>query len=371
MTSPLFSPLTVRGITLANRIVMAPMCQYSADPDGPDVGAPNDWHVQHYGSRSLGRPGLIIVEATAVSAEGRISAYDLGIWNDTQVAAHRRLTRFFRDNGVAAGIQLAHAGRKASSPRPFDGPFGSDEPAADWQPVAPSAVAFAPGKQVPTALDRAGIDEVIGQFAAAAERAREAGYDVIEIHAAHGYLLHEFLSPVSNTRTDEYGGSFENRVRLLEQVTDAVRQAVGDQTPIFVRISATDWVEPAGWTADDSVRLAGLLRERGVDVVHVSTGGNVADARIPVGPGYQVPFSRRIRQEAQVLTAAVGLIRDPEQAEEILDAGDADLVALAREFLLDPLWPVTAARHLGEEWSLAPQYERAEILARRDARTSV
>ncbi|TQK20304.1 2,4-dienoyl-CoA reductase-like NADH-dependent reductase (Old Yellow Enzyme family) [Microbacterium sp. SLBN-154] len=371
MTSPLFRPLTVRGITLANRIVMAPMCQYSADPDGPDVGAPNDWHVQHYGSRSLGRPGLIIVEATAVSAEGRISAYDLGIWNDTQVAAHRRLTRFFRDNGVAAGIQLAHAGRKASSPRPFDGPFGSDEPAADWQPVAPSAVAFAPDKQVPTALDRAGIDEVIGQFATAARRAREAGYDVIEIHAAHGYLLHEFLSPVSNTRTDDYGGSFENRVRILEQVTDAVRQAVGDRTPIFVRISATDWVEPAGWTADDSVRLAGLLRERGVDVVHVSTGGNVADAQIPVGPGYQVPFSRRIRQEAHVLTAAVGLIRDPEQAEEILDAGDADLVALAREFLLDPLWPVTAARHLGEEWSLAPQYERAEILARRDARTSV
>ncbi|NYF17635.1 2,4-dienoyl-CoA reductase-like NADH-dependent reductase (Old Yellow Enzyme family) [Microbacterium sp. AK009] len=371
MTSPLFRPLALRGVTLSNRIVMAPMCQYSAEPDGPDVGAPNDWHVQHYGSRALGRPGLIIVEATAVSAEGRISAYDLGIWNDRQVAAHRRLTRFFRDNGVAAGIQLAHAGRKASSPRPFDGPFGSVEPAADWQPVAPSAVAFAPDKQVPRALDRAGIEEVIKQFAAAARRAREAGYDVIEIHAAHGYLLHEFLSPVSNTRTDDYGGSFENRVRLVEQVTDAVRQEIGEQTPIFVRISATDWVEPAGWTADDSVRLAARLRRRGVDIVHVSTGGNVADARIPVGPGYQVPFSRRIRQEAGMLTAAVGLIRDPEQAEEILDAGDADLIALAREFLLDPVWPVTAARHLGEEWSLAPQYERAEVLARRDARAPV
>lgn len=362
MTSPLFTPLTLRGVTLANRIVMAPMCQYSADPHGADVGAPNDWHVQHYGSRALGRPGLIIVEATGVSPEGRISAFDLGIWNETQVAAHRRLTRLFRDNGVAAGIQLAHAGRKASSRRPFE----AEEPVEDWQTVAPSAIAFADGAAVPAELDDEGIARVIRQFADAAVRALSAGYEVIEIHAAHGYLLHEFLSPLSNHRTDDYGGAFENRARLLLEVTDAVRAAVGDETPVFVRLSATDWVEPEGWTADDSVRLAAILREHGVDVVHVSSGGNVAAASIPVGPGYQVPFSRRIRREAGVPTAAVGLIRDPAQAEEVLSTGDADLVALAREFLLDPFWPVTAARALGEPWELPPQYHRAELLARRE-----
>jgi 2,4-dienoyl-CoA reductase-like NADH-dependent reductase (Old Yellow Enzyme family) len=364
MTPLLFTPLTLRGTTLANRIVMAPMCQYSASPDGPEIGAPNDWHIQHYGSRALGRPGLIIVEATGVSPEGRISAFDLGIWNDAQVEAHRRLTRLFHDNGVAAGIQLAHAGRKASSPSPFE----TDRAADDWQAVAPSPIPFSDAAAVPAELDREGIAAVVGQFVGAARRALDAGYEVIEIHAAHGYLLHEFLSPLSNHRSDEYGGSFENRVRLLMEVTDAVRSEVGEQTPLFVRLSATDWVEPQGWTADDSVRLAGLLRAHGVDVVHVSSGGNVATASIPVGPGYQVPFSARIRQEADVPTAAVGLIREPAQAEEILAAGEADLVALAREFLLDPFWPVTAARALGGPWELPPQYHRAELLARREER---
>ncbi|MEU2198668.1 NADH:flavin oxidoreductase/NADH oxidase [Isoptericola sp. NPDC019482] len=371
MPSALFAPLPLRAVTLPNRIVMAPMCQYSAEPSGPQVGVPTDWHVQHYGSRAVGRPGLVLVEATAVSPEGRISPYDLGLWNAAQVSGHRRLTALMRQQGVVPGVQLAHAGRKASTGRPSDGGGAlAPEEGLGWQVLAPSALPFADGSPLPEALPPERIGEVVAQFAAAARRAVEAGYEAVEVHAAHGYLLHEFLSPLSNHRTDSYGGSFEGRARLVLEVVDAVRGAVGDDVPVLTRLSATDWAEPEGWTADDTVRLSGLLREHGVDVVHVSTGGNVPDATIPVGPGYQVPFAARVRREAGVTTAAVGLVRDPQHAEQLVAEGEADLVALGRELLLDPYWPVRAARELGADWSLPPQYDRAELLARRDERTA-
>ncbi|MEL7978036.1 NADH:flavin oxidoreductase/NADH oxidase [Isoptericola sp. F-RaC21] len=372
MTSALFAPLPLRAVTLPNRVVMAPMCQYSAQPSGPEAGVPNDWHVQHYGSRAVGRPGLILVEATGVSPEGRISPYDLGLWNDAQEAGHRRLAALMRAQGVVPGIQLAHAGRKASTGRPWDG-GGALAPDAElgWQVLAPSPVPFEDGAPRPETLSPAQVADVVEQFAAAARRAVAAGYEVVEVHAAHGYLLHQFLSPLSNHRTDEYGGSFEHRARLVLDVVDAVRGAVGEDVPVLVRLSATDWVEPEGWTGDDTVRLAGMLRDHGVDVVHVSTGGNVPDATIPVGPGYQVPFAARVRHEAGVTTAAVGLVRDPEHAESVVADGEADLVALGRELLLDPYWPVRAARELGADWSLPPQYDRAESLARRDTRVAV
>ncbi|WP_129841167.1 NADH:flavin oxidoreductase/NADH oxidase [Streptomyces sp. RFCAC02] len=360
MSTSLFTPLTLRGVTLPNRVWMAPMCQYSAPADGPATGTPTDWHVQHYGARAVGGPGLILVEATGVSPEGRITPWDLGIWNDAQAEGHRRLTAFFREQGVVPGVQLAHAGRKASTDKEFLG--GRPLPAGErgWEPVAPSAVPFDEGKPVPQALTEDGIRRVVDDFARAARRAVAAGYEVIEVHAAHGYLLHEFLSPVSNDRADAYGGSFGNRARLAVEVADAVRAAVPEDTPVFFRVSATDWIEPDGWTADDTVRLAALLAEHGADLIHVSTGGNLPAARIPSGPGYQVPFAERVRREAGVPTAAVGLITDPEQAAKILANGEADAVALGRELLLDPYWPRRAARTLGVEHPLPLQYERAE-----------
>ncbi|MGW0571541.1 NADH:flavin oxidoreductase/NADH oxidase [Streptomyces tauricus] len=357
--SALFEPYTLRELTVPNRVWMPPMCQYSAAPEGADVGAPNDWHLQHYGARAAGGAGLIIVEATAVSAEGRISPYDLGIWNDRQVQAFRRITRFLVSQGTVPAIQLAHAGRKASTDRPWTGgaPVGPD--AHGWQALAPSPLAFDESHPVPTELTVDGIREVVGQFADAARRSLEAGFEIAEIHGAHGYLIGEFLSPHSNRRTDAYGGSYENRVRFALEVVDAVREVWPADKPLFFRISATDWLEENGWTADDTVRFAAELTAHGVDLLDVSTGGNAAGVRIPVGPGYQVPFAARVKDETSMAVAAVGLITDVEQAEKILANGEADAVLLGRELLRNPSWARHAARELGASVHVPDQYHRS------------
>lgn len=359
MTSNLFNPLTLRGTTIPNRIWMAPMCQYSADVAGPATGAPNDWHVQHYGSRAAGGAGLVLVEATAVTAEGRISAADLGIWNDAQIEGHRRVAALMREYGAVPGIQIAHAGRKASTDPGFaiERTRGAGE--VNWKPVGPSAVPFSEDSQVPHELSLEEVRGVVDAFAEAARRAIEAGYEVVEIHGAHGYLLHEFLSPVSNRREDAYGGSFEGRTRLAVEITDAVRAVVGDEAPVLFRVSATDWIEPEGWTADETVRLAALLRAHGVDLLDVSSGGSVPRASIPTGPGYQVPFAARVRRETGLPSGAVGLITETRQAEKILADGEADAVLLGRELLRNPYWPQQAARELGETPRVPPQYARA------------
>lgn len=357
--SALFETYTLRDVTIPNRVWMPPMCQYSAAPDGPDAGVPNDWHFAHYAARAAGGTGLIIVEATGVSPEGRISPYDLGIWNDTQVEAFRRITRFLVSQGTVPAIQLAHAGRKASTDRPWRGgaPVGPD--AHGWQPVAPSAVAFADGHPVPSELTVAEIQQIVGQFADAARRALAAGFEIAEIHGAHGYLINEFLSPYSNHRTDEYGGSYENRTRFALQVVDAVREVWPDDKPLFFRISATDWLEEDGWTADDTVRFAADLKAHGIDLLDVSTGGNAAGARIPVGPGYQVPFAARVKAETALPVAAVGLITETEQAEKIIANGEADAVLLGRELLRRPSWARDAARELGGDVHVPDQYHRS------------
>lgn len=358
MTSNLFTPITLRGATIPNRIWMAPMCQYSADATGPATGAPNDWHLQHYGARATGGPGLILVEATAVVPEGRISPLDLGIWNDAQVEGHRRLTAFMRGQGVVPGIQIAHAGRKGGTSPTGGGTLAPED--GGWKPVAPSAIQFNDDHAVPHELTVEEINGVVTAFADAAQRALDAGYEVVEVHAAHGYLLHEFLSPVSNRREDEYGGDFEGRTRLPLAVADAVRAVVGEQVPVLFRVSATDWIEPDGWTADQTVRLAALLREHGVDLIDVSTGGNLPAAGIPTGPGYQVHFAERVRRESGIPSAAVGIITEPQQAEKILTDGGADAVLLGRELLRNPYWPRQAAHELGVEHPLPRQYRRAE-----------
>ncbi|WP_055697220.1 NADH:flavin oxidoreductase/NADH oxidase [Streptomyces silaceus] len=357
--SALFEPYTLRSLTIPNRVWMPPMCQYSAAPEGAETGAPQDWHFAHYAARAAGGTGLIIVEATAVSPEGRISPYDLGIWNDTQVRAFRRITDFLRGQGTVPAIQLAHAGRKASTDRPWKGggPVGPD--AHGWQPSAPSAVAFDERHPVPTELTVEQIHEIVEQFAAAARRSLDAGFDIAEIHGAHGYLIGEFLSPHSNKRTDEYGGSYENRTRFALEVVDAVRAVWPEDKPLFFRISATDWLEEAGWTPDDTVRFARTLKEHGVDLLDVSTGGNAAGVRIPVGPGYQVPFAARVKAETDLPVAAVGLITEVEQAEKILANGEADAVLLGRELLRDPSWARRAARELGDEVHVPDQYHRS------------
>lgn len=308
----------------------------------------------------MGGAGLIITEAAAVSPEGRITPDDLGIWKDEHIAELQRITQFIRQNGAVAGIQLAHAGRKASHRRPWEGGTGifPTEPRG-WQTVAPSAVPFEPTSPKPLALSAEGIDKVLADFELATKRALTAGFQVIEIHAAHGYLFHEFLSPLSNQRTDAYGGSFDNRIRLLVEVVDRVRTAWPTDLPLFVRISATDWID-GGWTIDDSVALSAILKEKGVDVIDCSTGGNVAHAKIPLEPGYQVVFAERIRQETGIVTAAVGLITSAEQAEAILKNGQADLILMAREFLRDPYLPVHAAYDLGDDVIWPVQYERAK-----------
>ncbi len=321
--SQLFTPVRLRDLEIRNRVWVSPMCQYSSVD-----GMPDTWHLVHLGSFARGGAGLVFTEASGVLPEGRISPADAGIWNEQQQEAWAPIVDFVHSQGARAGMQLAHAGRKASTVAPFVGRGAVADDDGGWQPVAPSAVPFPGLREDPRALDAAGIAEVVEAFAAAALRALEAGFDVLELHGAHGYLLHEFLSPLSNLREDEYGGSFENRSRLLLDVVDAVRAAVPDRTPLVTRISATDWVD-GGWTVDDSVRLAGLLEQHGVDLVDVSSGGN-ATARIPVGPGYQVGFARRIREEAGIATGAVGMVTEPKQAEEIVASGSADVVLLAR-----------------------------------------
>jgi 2,4-dienoyl-CoA reductase-like NADH-dependent reductase (Old Yellow Enzyme family) len=340
----LLSPLTIRGVTLRNRIVMSPMCQYSAEE-----GMADDWHLVHLGSRAAGGVALVIVEATAVTRDGRISPNDLGIWSDAHAEPLARIARFVESQGAVAGIQLAHAGRKASSEPPWKGgrPITTPE-AGGWTVVAPSAIPFREDGPVPVALDAAGIDGVVSAFEAAARRALAAGFRLLEIHAAHGYLLHEFLSPLSNHRTDEYGGSLENRMRLPLRVAERLRALMPEELPLFVRISATDWVE-GGWDVEQSIELAKRLKETGVDLIDVSSGGAVPTASIPVAKGYQVPFARRIRCEADVRTGAVGLITEAQHADEIITGGDADLVFLARELLREPYWALKAQHELGDE----------------------
>jgi len=349
----LFDPLALRSVQLANRIVVSPMCQYSSVD-----GFANDWHYVHLGSHAVGGPSLVFTEASAVTAEGRISPRDLGIYDDGHVAGLARIARFIHGQKCAAGMQIAHAGRKGSTTPPWQGSTKVDRDTGGWQPVGPTDEPFSPAYPVPRALTVEEIRGVPGAFCAAARRALTAGFDVIEIHAAHGYLIHEFLSPLVNTRTDEYGGSFENRVRLCLDIVDAVRGVWPERLPVFVRISSTDWKE-GGWDLDQAVELARRLRARGVDLVDCSSGGAVPDVTIPIGPGYQVPFAERIRRETGIATGAVGLITEPPQADAIIRDDRADVVLLARELLRDPYWPLRAARELGHIVPWPVQYLRA------------
>ena len=349
----LFEPLQQRGLRLRNRIVVSPMCEYSATD-----GLANHWHLVHLGSRAVGGAALVITEATAVSPEGRISHGDTGIWNDAQVAAWQPITAFIRSQGAHVGVQLAHAGRKASAQLPWQGggPLGKDE--SPWPTVAPSAQPFDDGWHVPAELDEAGIEAVIEAFRIAAGRAATAGFELVEIHAAHGYLLHQFLSPLSNHRTDQWGGDLEGRTRLLREVVRAVREVWPETLPVWVRLSATDWTE-GGWDDTMSVELSRMLKALGVDLVDVSSGGNVPNAKIPVGPGYQVPFASRIRHEAGIATGAVGMIIDSAQADTVIRDGSADVVLLARQLLRDPYFPRRAASELGANIQAPVQYKRA------------
>jgi len=355
MASILLSPLTIKDITLKNRIAISPMCQYSSVD-----GFANDWHLVHLGSRAVGGSGLIIQEATAVSQEGRITPSDLGLYKDEHIEKLKTIITFIHQQGAVAGIQLAHAGRKASCAVPQNGGKQLKESEGGWTTVAPSALAFNPEDDLPQSLDAVGIKKVIADFKTAAERALIAGYKVIEIHAAHGYLIHQFLSPLSNHRTDDYGGSFENRIRLLLEVVKTVQTVWPQNLLLFVRISATDWAE-GGWNIDEAVKLSAILKEQGVDLIDCSSGGLVSYARIPLAPGYQVAFAERIKKEAGILTSAVGLITDANQAEDILANDKADLIFIARASLRDPHFALNAARILGDdiEWPL--QYQRAKI----------
>ena len=330
------------------------MCQYSSDR-----GLPNDWHFVHLGSRAVGGAALVIVEASAVVPEGRITDWDSGIWSQEHAEAFAPIVRFIHEQGAVAGIQLAHAGRKASTDKPWQGGGAIAEGPHSWQTVAPSAIGFRESDPTPHALELHEIDALVESFVQSARHALDAGFRVAEIHAAHGYLLHEFLSPLSNHREDEYGGSLENRMRLTLRVAEAVRRAWPEDLPLFVRISASDWAE-GGWTLDESVELSRRLKELGVDLIDCSSGGLVAHAKVEIGPGYQVPFARRIRKDAGIATGAVGLITEPAQAEEIIASGDADAVLLAREMLRDPYWPLHAAKALGVDVPWPKQYERAK-----------
>ena len=352
--SHLFTPLRQRSLELRNRIVLSPMCQYSATG-----GFPNDWHLVHLGSRAVGGAAVVMAEASAVSPEGRISPADTGLWEDGHAAAWKPITRFIEARGSVPAVQLAHAGRKASTRVPWAGRGRVRTQDGGWTPVAPSPLAFDEDHATPVALDAAGIRKVVEDFAAAADRAFEAGFKLVEIHAAHGYLLHQFLSPLSNQREDEYGGSPANRMRLVREVMEAVRKRWPDELPVWLRISATDWAE-GGWDVDESVELARLAAGCGIDLVDVSSGGLVPRAEIPVGPGYQVPFAERIRREAGIATGAVGLVLDAEQAERLVADGQADVVLLGRAMLRNPYFPQHAARTLErEELPVPVQYERA------------
>jgi 2,4-dienoyl-CoA reductase-like NADH-dependent reductase (Old Yellow Enzyme family) len=350
----LFTPLTIREITFRNRIAVSPMCQYSSVD-----GFASDWHLVHLGSRAIGGAGLVMMEATAVEARGRITPGDHGIWLDQHIAMLKRIASFIKQHGAVAGIQIAHAGRKASCRVPWEN-NGAPIPVAagGWETVAPSAVPFRESDPVPRALDRNGIRDIVDAFAQAARRSLAAGFEVLELHCAHGYLAHEFLSPLSNKRTDEYGGSYQNRIRFVLELAEAVRGVWPEPFPLFVRISATDWKD-GGWTLDDSVSLASELRGRNVDLIDCSSGAMVPDAKIPVAPGFQVPFAERIKRETNIRTGAVGMITDPHQANEIIRSDQADIVLLAREFLRDPYWPLHAAQVLGQVPHPPVQYQRA------------
>lgn len=352
----LFEPLPLRGITMRNRIVVSPMCQYSSTD-----GFATDWHLVHLGQFAVGGAAVVFTEATAVTSAGRISPRDLGLWSDEHIPMLARIARFVVEHGAVFGMQLSHAGRKASTARPWEGGGPVTPESGGWSPIlAPSAIPFTDGYQTPEALTPDGIAGVVRAFADAAHRASEAGVQFIELHAAHGYLLHEFLSPLANTRTDAYGGAFENRVRLLLEVVDAVRRVWPDELPLAVRISATDWRE-GGWTLEDSVSLAKLLGPRGVDLIDCSSGGVISGVRIPIGPGYQTHLAARVREESGVATGTVGLVTSPEQADTIIRSGQADVVIMARELLRDPHWPLRAARALKVDVPWPPQYERAKL----------
>ncbi|WP_316802645.1 NADH:flavin oxidoreductase/NADH oxidase [Pedobacter nototheniae] len=352
--SKLFSPLTIKDVTFKNRLVISPMCQYSSVD-----GFANDWHLVHLGSRAVGGAALIIQEASAVTEDGRITYADLGIWKDEHVEKLKQIVSFIHENGAIAGIQLAHAGRKASCEVPWNGGEQIAEGPNSWQPVGPSPVSFKEGQVLPHELTIKEIQDIVFAFRAAAKRAVDAGYKVVEIHAAHGYLLHEFFSPISNKRTDVYGGSFENRIRLVIDVVEAVQSVWPENLPLFLRISATDWTE-GGWTEEDSVHLAAVLKDRGVDLIDTSSGGNVPDAIIPAGPNYQVPFADKIRNEIGILTGAVGIIVEAHQAEEILEQGKADLIFIARQSLREAYFPNHAAKTLGDDIEWPNQYVRAK-----------
>lgn len=349
----LFEPLKLRDVVLTHRIGIPPMCQYSAKD-----GMAADWHFVHYGSRAVGGAALMIVEATAVVPEGRISPGDLGLWDDGQIEPLAKIARFSEEHGCVAALQLAHAGRKGSAGLGWQAQRTLEAGEGGWQVVAPSPVSFGDGYAVPAELDHDGIGKVIAGFAASARRAREAGFKTVEIHAAHGYLLHQFLSPLSNRRTDDYGGSFENRTRLVREVTAAIRAEWPERLPLLIRLSATDWVE-GGWTADETVELCRILKGLGVDLIDVSTAGLVPYAKIPVGPGFQTEFAQRIRCEAGIPTAAVGLITEPVQADHIVRTGQADMVLVGREILRNPYWPLQAAAVLKKEAGWPKQYLRA------------
>ena len=355
MDSQLFAPLAIKSIVLKNRIAISPMCQYSATD-----GFANDWHLVHLGSRASGGAGLIIQEATAVSPDARISPQDLGLWKDEQIEKMQQINRFIVSQNAVPGIQLAHAGRKASVSAPWNGNKKLDESQGGWETVAPSAIGYHSNEKAPIALDKIGIQKIISDFKSATKRVVQAGYQVLEIHGAHGYLLHQFLSPLSNFRTDEYGGSFENRIRLTLEVVDAVQSEWPKDLPLFVRISATDWAD-GGWNVEESVALTKILKQKGVDLIDASSGGLVSHQKIPLGPNYQVPFAEKIKKETGILTGAVGLITQAIQAEEIIADGKADLVLFARESLRNPNLGLTFAHELQATIQWPKQYERAKI----------
>ena len=352
--SKLFTPLKIKSVEFPNRLTVSPMCMYSSED-----GFSNNWHLVHLGSRAVGGAGLIFTEATAVSPEARITPDDLGIWKDEHVEGLKNIVDFCSSNGAVIGIQLAHAGRKASTSSPWKGANYLTEDKGGWKTVAPSGVPFNANDNFPQQLDEEGIEKVKHDFQQAAKRAVAAGFKVAEIHSAHGYLLHQFLSPLSNKRTDKYGGTFDNRTRLLLEVTEAVQEEWPENLPLFVRISATDWAE-GGWNEEESVALAKILKDRGVDLIDCSSGGLVPDAKIPVAKGFQVQFSEKIKKEAGISTGAVGLIETAEEAEEILSKSQADLIFIGREFLRNPYFPLNAAKTLDSEITWAPQYRRAK-----------
>ena len=353
--SHLFSPLKIRDIELKNRITVSPMCQYSSKN-----GFPTDWHLVHLGSYAVGGAGLILTEATAVSPEGRISPDDAGIWNDEQANAYKRITAFIKSQNSIPGIQLAHAGRKASTYSPWKGTGEVKIENGGWLTLAPSPISFADNFPLPKEMNENDIKLVINQFAEAAKRSVDAGFEVIELHFAHGYLVHEFLSPLSNKRTDEYGGNLQNRCRFAIELAKSVRIIIPDGTPLFARISSTDWVE-GGWDIEQSIQLAVWLKEVGVELIDCSSGGNISNAKIPLGPGYQIPFAEKIKNQANILTGGVGLITTAEQAEQIINSAQADIVLLAREMLRDPYWALHAAKKLNVDLNDYPkQYLRSK-----------